>query len=172
MRNGTDFGSELPFQHLNSGFHWGIVKMKSISAFKGGKTLRSRAKDSQISPKVLWTGRIISALAVLFLLFDGILKLLRTSDVVDITVQLGYPESIIVSLGIVLIASTILYVIPSTTCLGAILLTGYLGGAVATHVRAGGPLFSILFPVILGVLIWGGFYLRDKRLRAIIPLRS
>jgi DoxX-like family len=134
--------------------------------------MRPRAKASQISPKILWTGRIISALAALFLLFDGVLKLFRTSDVVEITVQLGYPESIIVSLGTLLIASTIIYVIPRTTCLGAILLTGYLGGAVATHVRAGGPLFSILFPIILGVLIWGGFYLRDKRLRAIITLRS
>jgi hypothetical protein len=134
--------------------------------------MRSSAKHSQASPKMLWTGRIISALAVLFLLFDGVLKLLKTADVVDITVQLGYPENIIVSLGMVLIVSTIIYVIPHTTFLGAILLTGYLGGAVATHVRTSGPLFSILFPVILGVLIWGGLYLREKRLRAIIPLRN
>jgi hypothetical protein len=133
--------------------------------------MRSRDKHSQVSPKMLWTGRIISALAVLFLIFDGVLKLLKTADVVDVTVRLGYPEGIIVSLGIILIASTIIYVIPLTTFLGAILLTGYLGGAIATHVRAGGPLFSIVFPVILGVLIWGGPYLRDKRLRAIIPLR-
>jgi DoxX-like family len=131
----------------------------------------SRTKPSQVSPKMLWTGRIISALAVLFLLFDGVLKLFKTTDVVDVTVRLGYPESIIVNLGIVLIASTVIYVIPRTTVLGAILLTGYLGGAVATHVRAGGPLFSILFPVILGLLIWVGPYLRDKRLRTIIPLR-
>jgi DoxX-like family len=134
--------------------------------------MRSSTKHSQVSPKMLWTGRILSALAVLFLLFDGVLKLFKTADVVEITVQLGYPESLIASLGIVLIASTIIYVIPYTTCLGAILLTGYLGGAVATHVRAGGPLFSIIFPLILGVLIWGGFYLREKRLRAIIPLRN
>jgi DoxX-like family len=133
--------------------------------------MRSRTKPSQVSPKMLWTGRIISALAVLFLLFDGVLKLFKTTDVVDVTVRLGYPESVIVSLGIILIASTIIYVIPLTTFLGAILLTGYLGGAVATHVRTDGPLFSILFPVILGVLIWGGPFLRDKRLRAIIPLR-
>jgi hypothetical protein len=133
--------------------------------------MRSSTKHSQVSPKMLWTGRIISALAVLFLLFDGILKLVETPDVVDITVRLGYPENVIASLGTVLIASTIIYVIPRTTFLGAILLTGYLGGAVATHVRTSGPLFSILFPFILGVLIWGGPYLRDKRLRAIIPLR-
>jgi DoxX-like protein len=134
--------------------------------------MRSSTKHSQVSPKVLWAGRIISALAVLFLLFDGVQKLLETSEVVDITVRLGYPESIIVNLGIVLIASTVIYMIPRTTVLGAILLTGYLGGAVATHVRTDGPLFSIVFPVILGLLIWGGPYLRDKRLRAIIPLRT
>jgi DoxX-like family len=134
--------------------------------------MRSSAKHSQVSPIMLWAGRIISALAVLFLLFDGVLKLLKTAEVVDVTVQLGYPESIIVNLGIVLITSTIIYVIPRTTFLGAILLTGYLGGAIATHVRTGGPLFSILFPVILGVFIWGGLYLRDKQLRTIIPLRN
>jgi hypothetical protein len=134
--------------------------------------MRSKAQHSKISPKMLWTGRIISALAVLFLLFDGVLKLFKTAEVVDITVRLGYSESIIVSLGMILIASTVIYVIPRTTFLGAILLTGYLGGAVATHVRAGGPLFSIAFPVILGMLIWGGPYLRDKQLRAIIPLRK
>ena len=133
--------------------------------------MRSSTKNSQVSPKILWAGRIISALAVLFLLMDGVQKLLETAEVVDITVRLGYPESIIVNLGIVLIASTVIYVIPRTTVLGAILLTGYLGGAVATHVRTGGPLFSIVFPVILGLLIWGGPYLRDKRLRAIIPVR-
>jgi hypothetical protein len=134
--------------------------------------MRSSAKHSQVSSKMLWTGRVISALAVLFLLFDGVLKLLKTTEVVDVTVRLGYPENVIAGLGTVLIASTIIYVIPHTTFLGAILLTGYLGGAVATHVRTDGPLFSILFPVILGVLIWAGPYLRDKRLRAIIPLRN
>jgi DoxX-like family len=134
--------------------------------------MRSSAKHSQVSSKMLWTGRVISALAVLFLLFDGVLKLLKTTEVVDVTVRLGYPENVIAGLGTVLIASTIIYVIPHTTFLGAILLTGYLGGAVATHVRTDGPLFSILFPVILGVLIWGGPFLRDKRLRAIIPLRN
>ena len=97
--------------------------------------MRSSAKHSQVSPKILWTGRIISALAVLFLLFDGALKLFKTADVVDVTVRLGYEENIIVNLGIVLIASTVIYMIPRTTVLGAILLTGYLGGAIATHVR-------------------------------------
>jgi DoxX-like protein len=126
----------------------------------------------QVSSASLWSGRIISALAVIFLLLDGVVKLIKPVFVVDATVRLGYPESVIVGLGIVLVASTIIYAIPRTTILGAILLTGYLGGAVATQVRVGESLFNILFPVILGVLIWGGIYLRDNRLRAIVPFRS
>jgi DoxX-like family len=125
-----------------------------------------------ISSKRLWIGRVISAFPVLFLLFDGIAKLFKPVWVVEPTVKLGYPETVIVSLGIVLLACTVIYAIPRTTFLGAILLTGYLGGAVATHVRAGDQWFSILFPVILGGLIWGGFYLRDERLQTLIPLRS
>ena len=97
---------------------------------------------------------------------------MKPAPVVEGTVQLGYPESVLLGLGIVLLACTVLYVIPRTAILGAILLTGYLGGAVATHVRVGNPLFThVLFPVYLGVLIWGGLYLRDERLRALIPLR-
>jgi DoxX-like family len=134
--------------------------------------MQAKYQPSPISAARLWTGRIVSALAALFLLLDGVMKLFKPSVVVEATVKLGYPESVIVGLGIILTASTIIYLIPATTFLGAILLTGYLGGAVATHVRAGEPLFNILFPVIIGVLIWGGFYLRDDRLRAIIPLRN
>jgi len=115
----------------------------------------------------LWAGRIISALPALFLLFDGIMKLVKPVFVVEATVQLGYPESVIIGLGALLIACTILYLIPRTAVLGAILLTGYLGGAVATHVRVGGPLFSIIFPVILGAMLWGGLYLRDERVRSL-----
>jgi len=92
---------------------------------------------------------------------------------VEATVKLGYSATTIVPLGIVLLTCTVLYVIPRTSVLGAILLTGYLGGAVATHVRVGDPLFShVLFPVYLGVMIWLGLYLRDNRLRALMPLRS
>src|SRR6266542_5182776 len=111
-------------------------------------------------------------LPALFLLADGVGKLVKPAPVVQGTVQLGYPESVLVGLGIVLLSCTVLYVIPRTAILGAILLTGYLGGAIATHVRVGSPLFShILFPVYIAVLIWGGLYLRDERLRALIPLR-
>jgi hypothetical protein len=104
---------------------------------------------------------------VLFLLIDGAMKLVKPAPVVEATVGLGYPESVIVPIGVVLIVCTILYLIPKTSVLGAILLTGYLGGAVATHVRTGESLFSIIFPVIFGVLLWLGLYLRDSRLRAL-----
>lgn len=100
------------------------------------------------------------------------MKLVKPAFVVEGTVRLGYSENVIVPLGIVLIACTVLYLVPRTAVLGAILLTGYLGGAVDTHVRASDGLFPILFPVILGVLIWGGLFLRDDRLRALIPLRT
>ena len=132
----------------------------------------SEAQSASLSKGRLWTGRIMSALPALFLLVDGLGKLVKPAPVVEGTVQLGYPESVLLGLGIVLLTCTVLYVIPRTAILGAILLTGYLGGAIARHVRVGSPLFShILFPVYLAVLIWGGLYLRDERLRALIPLR-
>lgn len=121
--------------------------------------------------KRLWAGRIISALPAMFLLMDGVMKLVKPAPVVEATVRLGYPESVILGLGIVLTVCTILYVIPATSVLGAILLTGYLGGAAATHVRVGGGLFPIVFPIAFGVLIWLGLYLRNERLRELIPLR-
>jgi len=125
-----------------------------------------------VSKKMLWAGRIMSALPTLFLLFDGGAKLVQPAPVVEGTVKLGYPVSVILGLGIVLLASTLLYIIPRTAVLGAILLTGYLGGAVASNVRVQEGWFAILFPVFFGALIWGGLYLRDARLRALIPLRS
>ena len=134
--------------------------------------MSSVSKTAPISNKQLWAGRIISALPVLFLLFDGVMKLFKPKFVVEATVQLGYSESVIVPLGAVLTICTVLYAIPRTAVLGAILLTGYLGGAVATHVHHRDPLFNILFPVIFGILLWGGLYLRDERLRALLPLRS
>ncbi len=117
-------------------------------------------------------GYILSALAALFLLVDGVMKLVKPAPVVEATTQLGYPETVIFPLGIVLLACTILYLIPRTAVLGSILLTGYLGGAVATHVRVGEGWFPILFPVVFGAMLWGGLYLRDERLRALLPLRS
>jgi len=114
----------------------------------------------------------MSALPALFLLLDGIMKLIKPEPVVKATIELGYPESVIFNLGIILLACVVLYLIPRTSILGAILLTGYFGGAIATHVRVGNPLFShVLFPVYLAVLVWGGLFLREPRLRTLIPLR-
>ncbi|HET6891154.1 MAG TPA: DoxX family protein [Pyrinomonadaceae bacterium] len=125
-----------------------------------------------VSKGRLWVGRIISVLPALFLLLDAIGKLVKPKQVVDATVQLGYNENVIVPLGIVLLICTVLYLIPRTAVLGAILLTGYLGGAVATHVRAGESLFSIVFPVIFGILLWLGLYLRDPWLGKLVPIHQ
>ena len=120
-----------------------------------------------------WAGIVISAIPTLFLLMDAVGKFVKPEAVVTGTVELGYPETVILPLGIVLLICTILYAIPKTSVLGAILLTGYLGGAIATHVRIGSPLFThMLFPVYLGIMIWLGLYLRDIRLRELVPLRS
>ncbi|HEV7796831.1 MAG TPA: DoxX family protein [Pyrinomonadaceae bacterium] len=134
--------------------------------------MQSEIQTVPVSKKKHWTGRIISALPILFLLVDGVMKLVKPRIVVETTVQMGYPASVILPLGIVLLISTVLYLIPRTAILGAILLTGYLGGAVATHVRIGAGWFPVLFPVIIGVLLWLGLYLRDERLRALVPLRT
>ncbi|MEA2604831.1 MAG: hypothetical protein QOF89_5823 [Acidobacteriota bacterium] len=134
--------------------------------------MQPATQAAPVSKKRLWAGRIMSALPALFLLFDAVMKLVKPAPVVQATVQLGYPESVILGLGIVLLASTALYLIPRTAVLGAILLTGYLGGAVATHVRVGAGLFTVLFPVFFGALIWGGLFLRDSRLRALLPLSN
>lgn len=128
--------------------------------------------EQTVSKKSLWIGRIVSGLPALFLLVDGAMKLVKPAVVVDATTKLGYSESVIIPIGIVLIVCTILYLIPTTAVLGAILLTGYLGGAVATHVRAAEGVFPIVFPIIFGALLWLGLYLNDTRLRDLIPLRS
>lgn len=124
------------------------------------------------SKRMLWAGYILSALAVLFLLLDGAIKVLRLAPAVEATTQLGYPESAVFGIGLVLLVCIALYVFPRTSVLGAILLTGYLGGAIATHVRAGSDLFPLIFPAILGAMLWGGLFLRDHRLRDLIPLRT
>ena len=134
--------------------------------------MQSATQTIPISKKRLWAGRITSTLPALFLLLDGVMKLIKPEPVVSATVKLGYSETVIVPLGVVLLACTILYLIPRTAVLGAILLTGYLGGAVATHVRAGQGPFEILFPVIFGALLWAGLVLRDDRLHALILVRD
>ena len=129
-------------------------------------------QPAAVSRRGLWAGRIISGLTVAFLTFDSVLKLLRLPVAVQGTVQLGYPESTVLAIGIIQSVCVIAYVVPRSSILGAILLTGYLGGAVATHVRIGSPLLShTLFAVFIGVLVWLGLYLRDKELRALVPVR-
>ncbi len=119
----------------------------------------------------LWTGRILFAVPVLFFLFDSITHMMRVAPVVQAFSQLGYPVSLAVVLGIIQVVCLILYVIPRTAILGAILLTGYLGGAVSTNLRVSAGPFPVLFPVFIGVMFWGALYLRDNRLRELIPLR-
>ncbi len=125
-----------------------------------------------VSSATLWTGRVLSILPALFLLFDGAMKLVKPAIVVETTVQMGFSESVIFPLGVVLLVCTTLYLVPPTAILGAILLTGYLGGAVATHVLVGHGPFQTLFPVIFGALLWGGLVLRDRRLRSLVPWRT
>ena len=134
--------------------------------------MQSEPSTARPSKAALWTGRVMSVLPALFLLFDAAMKLVKPQFVVDATVRLGYPENVIVPLGVVLLVCTVLYLVPRTSVLGAILLTGYLGGAVATHVRHEDSPFEIVFPVVFGALIWGGLVLRDPRLRSLLPLRS
>ncbi len=121
----------------------------------------------------LWIGRVLSGFAVLFLTFDAAIKLLRLPMAIDGTTQLGYPAGVVLPLGVIQLVCLALYVIPRTSVLGAVLWTGYLGGAIATHVRLGNPLFThVLFPVYVALLLWGGLWLRDARLRTLLPLRS
>ena len=126
-------------------------------------------RAASVSNAKLWAGRIISALVVLFLVFDAVIKLMKIAPVVKAFAELGYPANLPVPIGILLLVCTSIYVIPRTSVLGAILLTGYLGGATATHVRAGQPFY---FPILFGVLVWGGLNLRESRLHSLIPLRS
>ena len=122
---------------------------------------------------MLWTGRAISGLITVLLLMDAVMKIAQVAPVMEGTVKVGYPASAVLPIGIILLLCLICYVIPRTAVLGAILLTGYLGGAVATNFRISTPLFSyILVPVYVGVLVWGGLFLQDERLRALIPLRK
>jgi hypothetical protein len=124
------------------------------------------------STAATWTGRVLSFIVVLFLLFDGIIKLLGIAPVVEAFQQLGYPIQTAPGIGVLALCCAVLYAIPRTAILGAILLTGLLGGAISSHVRVNDPLFShTLFGVYLGLMAWAGLWLRDDRLRGMIPLR-
>lgn len=135
--------------------------------------MQSTIQTTVTTKPMLWTGRILTALAALFLLFDGITHVMQVAPVAEAMNQLGYPANLALTIGIIQLICLLLYLVPPTSLLGAILLTAYLGGAVATNLRIGAPLFSnILFPVYVGLFIWGGLYLRDERLRALFPLRK
>jgi hypothetical protein len=125
-------------------------------------------QTTPVSKKTLWAGYIMSALPVMMLLFSAAMKFANPPPVAEGFKHLGLPESFVLGLGVLELGCTLLYIIPRTAVLGAILLTGYLGGAILAHLRVGDPLFG---PVIFGVLVWGGLFLRDPRLRALIPLR-
>jgi uncharacterized membrane protein YphA (DoxX/SURF4 family) len=131
----------------------------------------SSTQTAPPSKAALWTGRILTILPALMLLMSGIMKIAKPPSVVQGFEHLGYPERLAMTLAILEIGCTLIYLIPQTTVLGAILLTGYLGGATATHLRIGEPV-NCITTVLLGVVIWLGVFLRDPRLRALIPLRS
>lgn len=129
------------------------MRMQPVSASKTG----------------LWTGRGIHGLFVLFFIFDGVTKILQVSQVQQAQAQLGFPASQSIGIGILLLVFTAVFVIPRTAVLGALLITAYLGGAAASQVRIGGPYW---FPIVVGVLLWAGLYLREPRVRALVPLRN
>jgi hypothetical protein len=129
-----------------------------------------RTGTSPPSTAGLWVGRVLSALVILFLLLDGTMKVIGRPEVEATMAQLGYPPGLGVGLGLLILGIALLYAVPATSVLGAVLLTGLLGGTMATHLRAGSPLFShLLFGFYLGVIAWGGLWLRDGRLRAVFP---
>jgi hypothetical protein len=131
--------------------------------------MTSDLQPAPASKAMFWTGWILSILPSLLLLLSGTMKLVKAEDVMKNIEHLGYPEQLILVLGIVEVGCTLIYLIPRTTVLGAILVTGYLGGAIATHARVLEVQF--IAPLVLGVMVWGGLYLRDARVRALIPFR-
>jgi len=131
--------------------------------------MASATQTAPVSKKMLWAGRIVSAPPVLMLLFSAVMKFTNAPALAEGFAHLGYDTRLALGLGILELTCTLIYVVPRTSVLGAILLTGYLGGATATHLRVGDPFY---LPVILGVFVWGGLFLREGRLRALIPLRG
>jgi hypothetical protein len=139
---------------------------------EGPLKAHSLQSDGAASSKQLWAGRIVTGLATLFMLMDGAMKVVKPAPVLEANAKLNYPVEILSSIGLVLIACTILYLIPRTSIFGAILLTGYLGGAFASQVRAGAGLFELAFPLLFALLMWGGLWMRDRRLRIILALAA
>jgi len=122
---------------------------------------------------MIWSGRVISALVSLLLIMDAVMKIVKAPAAMEGTTKLGYPAAVVPGIGVALLVSVVLYLLPATSVLGAILITGYMGGAVASNLRVGNPwLRYTLFPVYVGILLWAGLFLRDSRLRAMIPIRE
>jgi hypothetical protein len=139
-----------------------------------GNSMPTMGEQAPVSRSASWLGRGLSGLVILFLLFDGAIKLVPWPVVTETMDRIGYgsSETLARTLGAITVACTVLYAIPPTSILGAILLTGYLGGAVASHLRIGSPLFThTLFGFYLGLMVWGGLWLRDRKLRALMPWR-
>lgn len=129
-------------------------------------------QTSSVSKKRLLAGYVLTVLVGLFLIFDTVIKVLRLAPAIKGTTELGYPAETVLWIGVIELVCVGLYLAPRTSVLGALLLTGYLGGAIATHLRVGSPLLShTLFPIYVGVLLWGGLYLRETRLHALVPFR-
>jgi hypothetical protein len=134
--------------------------------------MTSPANTSSVGKKRLVAGYVLAVLVALFLTFDTVIKVLKLAPAVQRTTQLGYPASAVLWIGLIELVCLALYLVPRTSVLGALLLTGYLGGAIATHVRLGSPLLShTLFPIYVALLLWGGLYLRETRLRELVPFR-
>lgn len=126
---------------------------------------------SKVSART-WTGRVLSAIAALFMTMDAVSHLIQPAPVVDAFARLGVPQHLSIPIGVLALVCTALYVIPRTSVLGGLLLTAYLGGATATQVRAGSPAFEVIFPALVGILVWSGLLLRDPRLRSLVSLRG
>jgi hypothetical protein len=147
-----------------------LVLSTALLMQKESNTMESSTRAKPISRKMFWVGRAISGAIVLFMVFDGLMKLLQVPEVAKAQAQLGWPEGQGIGLGFIVLVCTAVYVIPRTSVLGAILLTGYLGGATAAQARIGSPNF--FFSVVMGVLVWAALFFRDDRLRALIPLKQ
>lgn len=143
-----------------------------ISAQSSSSSSATRpASPASASKGALWTGRVLSILVILFLLFDAFGKFVKPVQVTDAFARLGVPIVLSVTIGVLLTLCTVLYAIPQTAVLGAVLLTGYLGGAVAIQLRAGSPTFETIFPVLFAIVIWAGVYLRNPDLRRLLPIQ-
>jgi hypothetical protein len=148
-----------------------IAVLSAVSTVAATTTVPSGAAPAARATRAQWTGRILSGLVVVFLAFDLALKLLQLPQAVEATAKMGFPDGTLPALGVVQLICLIAYLVPRTAILGAVLWTGYLGGAIATHLHTGGPLFNYVFPFLVAALLWGGLWLRDRRLRGVFAAR-